>query len=158
MTYHPGFRPFKSILNKHLPILNISHRLSQAVKNPPLVACYRLPPMFKNFLVQATFKTSQPLYTGNSQCHQAHSTTCQYIKAINKFKSSVIGKVYCTKASADSKTTNVVYVIKYTKCAMQYVGEMENALHIQMNNHQSDIKNRRLEKIAAKHLNPLTTL
>ena len=39
------------------------------------------------------------------------------------------------------------------KCKLQYVGETENALHIRMNGHRSDIKNRRLEKPVAKHFN-----
>ena len=51
VTYHPGLPPLKSILNKHLPILNVSHHLSSAVKDPPLVAyrcpCPLPPPQFK---------------------------------------------------------------------------------------------------------------
>ena len=42
VTYHLGLPPLKSIRNKHLPILNISLRLSRAVKDLPLVA-YRHP-------------------------------------------------------------------------------------------------------------------
>ena len=44
VTYHPELPPL-SILNKHLPILNVSHRLSSAIKDPPLVAYRR--PQFK---------------------------------------------------------------------------------------------------------------
>ena len=47
----------------------------------------------------------------------------------------------------------MVYVIECTKCNKQYVGEMENALHIRMNGHRSDIKHRRLEKPVAAHFN-----
>ena len=32
VTYHLGLPPLKSILNKHLPIFNVSHHLSRAVK------------------------------------------------------------------------------------------------------------------------------
>ena len=75
------------------------------------------------------------------------------MRTINKFKSPVTGKVHCIKASADWKTSNVVYVIKCNKCAIQYVGETENALHIRMNRHRADIKNQRLEKPVAEHFN-----
>ena len=78
---------------------------------------------------------------------------CRHIKTINNFKSPVTGKVHRVKASADCKTSNVIYVIECNKCAIQYVGETENALHIRMNGHRSDIKNRRLEKPVAKHFN-----
>ena len=47
----------------------------------------------------------------------------------------------------------MVYVIECTKCNKQYVVETENALHIRMNGHQSDIKHRRLEKPVAAHFN-----
>ena len=59
VNYHPGLPPLKSILNKHLPILNVTHCLSRAVKDPPLVA-YRGPPNLKDLLVRATFETSRP--------------------------------------------------------------------------------------------------
>ena len=54
---------------------------------------------------------------------------------------------------ANCKTANVVYVIECTKCKKQYVGETENALHIRMNGHRSDIEHRRLEKPVANHFN-----
>ena len=69
--------------------------------------------------------------------------------------SSVTGKEHRIKASADCKMTNIVYAIVCTKCAIQYVGETENALHIQMNGHRLDIKNRCLEKLVAKHFNSI---
>ena len=47
----------------------------------------------------------------------------------------------------------MVYVIECIKCNKQYVGETENALHIRMNGHRSDIKHRRLEKPVAAHFN-----
>ena len=65
--------------------------------------------------------------------------------------SSATGKTYSIKASANCKTANVVYVIECTKCNKQRVGETENALHIRMNGHRSNIKHRRLEKPVAAH-------
>ena len=36
---------------------------------------------------------------------------------------------------------------------MQYVGETENALHIRMNGHRSDITTKKLDKPVAAHFN-----
>ena len=65
--------------------------------------------------------------------------------------SSVTGKEYCYILCV------LFYVIECNKCKLQYVGETENALHIhvRMNGHWSDVKNRRLEKPVAKHFNLL---
>jgi len=44
-------------------------------------------------------------------------------------------------------------VVQCRKCGLQYVGETENPLHIQMNGHQSDILAKKLEKPVASHFN-----
>ena len=46
---------------------------------------------------------------------------------------------------------NLVYLISCKKCGLQYVGEMENALHIRINGHRSDIRMRKTEKPVAAH-------
>lgn len=51
------------------------------------------------------------------------------------------------------KTKNVVYMISCSRCDMQYVGETENALHVRMNGHRSDINTKKLEKPVAAHFN-----
>ena len=40
-----------------------------------------------------------------------------------------------------------------SKMQKQYVGETENALHIRMNGHQSDIKHQRLDRPVANYFN-----
>ena len=64
-----------------------------------------------------------------------------HIKVVDTFKSSVTGRTYRMKAMADYRTTNMVYmcVIECAKCKMPYVRETENAVHIQMDGHQSDV-------------------
>ena len=44
-------------------------------------------------------------------------------------------------------------MISCNKCNMQYVGETENALHIRMNGHRSDITTKKLDKPVAAHFN-----
>ena len=58
--------------------------------------------------------------------------TCQNIKTVDTFMSSIIWREYRVKTTANCKTSNVVYVIKCNKRKLQYVGEMENAPLIRM--------------------------
>ena len=51
------------------------------------------------------------------------------------------------------KTKNLVYLIECRKCRKQYVGETENALHIRLNGHRSDIRTNKTEKPVAEHFN-----
>ena len=152
ITYHQSLPPSKNTVDKHSSILTVSGRLNQAMQAPLLVA-YRHPPNLKNLLVCATFKPRLPFYKGNSQCKQPRCKTCRHIKAVETFKSSITGKMYKVKATTNCKTSNVVYVIECNCCRKQYMGETENALHVQMNGHQSDINHRSLEKPVAQHFN-----
>ena len=45
-----------------------------------------------------------------------------------------------------------VYVIECTKCNKQYIREMENVLHMQINQHRSVIKHGRLEESVFTHV------
>ena len=42
-------------------------------------------------------------------------------------------------------------MIKCEKCGLQYVGETENALHIRINGHCSDIRTRKIDKLVAAY-------
>ena len=93
------------------------------------------------------------MYKGNSWCQQSCCKTCNHIKSIERFESSLTGKTYSIKASTNCETANVVYMTECIKCNKEYVGETEIVLHIQMNGHRSDIKHQRLEKPVAAHFN-----
>ena len=68
------------------------------------------------------------------------------------FNSTTTGAQFHVKATADCGTSNmVVYLIECRRCAIQYVGEMENALRVRLTGHRSDIKHRRTEKPVAIH-------
>lgn len=47
----------------------------------------------------------------------------------------------------------MVYLISCCRCGVQYVRETENALHIRMNGHRSDVTTTKLEKPVAAHFN-----
>ena len=45
----------------------------------------------------------------------------------------------------------MVYLIECKRCAIQYVGEMENTLRVCLMGHRSDIKHQRTERPVARH-------
>ena len=49
------------------------------------------------------------------------------------------------------RTRNLVYLIQCKKCSLQYVEETENALHVRMNGHRSDIRTRETDKSVSSH-------
>ena len=63
------------------------------------------------------------------------------------------GQSYKVHTTATCKTKNLVYLIECRKCNKQYVGETENALHIRLNDHRSDVKTKKMEKPVAAHFN-----
>ena len=154
VTYHPCLPPLNSILRKHSPILDVSKRLGRAVSNPPLVTYHR-PPNYKNLLVRATFKQQQPSYKGNSQCRQAR---CKRANILNEWINLTVrsqGRFIKWKPQQIVKHlmwSTLLIVINVKK---QYVGETDNALHVEMNGHRSDIKHWHLEKPVAKHFSSM---
>ena len=90
---------------------------------------------------------------GNKPCNRRGCKTCQHVKTINTFRSSVTGKSYKMHTPATCKTKGVVYLIECRKCRKQYVGSTKNALHIRLNGHRYDIKRKKMEKPVAKHFN-----
>ena len=80
-----------------------------------------------------------------------HDAKCERTKEEDKFSSTVTGKSYRVKATASCKMSNVVYLIECHQCRKQYVGEMENPFHKQMNGHRSDIRHRQMDKPVAEH-------
>ena len=63
------------------------------------------------------------------------------------FVSTTTGCSYHVRATATCKTRNVIYLIQFRKCKLQY----ESPLHICLNGHCSDIC--KLEKTVAAHFN-----
>ena len=73
------------------------------------------------------------------------------MKTGTSFGRKTTDEQFHVKATADCRTRNVVYLIECKKCAIQYIGETENALRICLTGHQSDIKHRRTNRPVAKH-------
>ena len=141
VTYHPDLPHLTRVLHNNQCIINMSTRLKGALPKPPLVA-YRRPPNLRNLLVRATYGQVKQTHKGNSQCQQSRCKACAHIKIGTTFRSTTTGERFQVKATADCRTRNVVYLIECKMCAIQYVGKTENALHIQLTGHRSDINHR----------------
>ena len=124
-----------------------------------------------------TKPTDTHQYLSPDSCHPKHCTTsipysqalrCRRIcsrkedfkKRTEELRTHLLGRSYQTttvdaqiqKASRlTCKTRNLVYLISCKRCGLQYVGETENALHIRMNGHRSDIRTKKTEKPVAAH-------
>ena len=150
VTFHPDLPHLTRILRDHQCVIDISPRLKEALPKCPLVA-YRRPPNLRDLLVRAAFKQQRETYKGNSPCQHPRCKACAHIKTGTVFNSTTTGAQFRVKATADCGTSNVVYLIECRRCAIQYVGETENALRVRLTGHRSDIKHRRIEKPVAKH-------
>ena len=55
---------------------------------------------------------------------------------------------------ATCMSKGMVYLIECRKCRKQYIGSTKNAMHIRLNGHIYDVKNKKTQKSAvAKHFN-----
>ena len=150
VTYYPQLPKLQEILRRHLPTLHVSKTMREAVPLPPLVA-YCRPKNLRDLLTRATLKPSLEVYEGNSQCCHPRCKMCKIIKTCKMFSSTVTGTVFHVRATATCKTRNIIYLIECNACGIQYVWETENALHIQMNGHRSDINHNHPDTLVVAH-------
>ncbi len=151
VTYHPSLASLAKIARKHLPMLHTSQRLRKAIPNPPLVA-FRRPRNLRDLLVRSRINTSAPpTSTGSTPCNSRRCKCCAEIVICNSFKSKSTGRQYNIKTQMTCRSKNLVYLISCKRCELQYVGETEQALHMRMNGHRSDIRTKKVEKPVAAH-------
>ena len=127
-----------------------SHDYNVRYQSPPLVA-YCHPPNLRDLLVKVTYGQTRDTYRGNSQCQQPRCKTWPHMETDTSLCSRTTGERFCVKATTDCRTRNVVYLIECKKCAIQYVGETENALHVPLTGHRSDIKHCWIDRPVPKY-------
>ena len=98
ITYHPGLPSISNILKTFLPGLHSPSRCREAIPSLPLTAHRRPKNLRDTRLVQSTSNTNAA--TGFQPCN---TPRC--------------------KASLKCNSHNVIYLITYTKCKKQYVGQ-----------------------------------
>ena len=113
---------------------------------------YRCPFNLRDLLLIAANGQLKEMYEGNSRCHQPHCKICANIRTGTTFYSMTTGKKFQVKASPNCQSRNEIYVIECAKCSIQCVVETENALHICLPGHRSNIRHNHKEKPVANKL------
>ena len=94
---------------------------------------------------------SPPTNPIKTRCDNNRCKCCHEMVTCSKFKSKTTGRHYNIRPEITCKIRNLVYLISCKRCGLQYVGETENALHIRMNGHRSDIRTKKTENPVAAH-------
>ena len=145
--------PFNMHFSQH-PMCYITHHCKYGVhyRSPPIVA-YRRPPNLRDRVIRTVHSQIKETYEGNSWCNQLHCKTCSHMRTGTTFHSTTTSERFKVKVMANCQTKNVVYVIECTKCSIQYVGETENAVHVRLTGHWSDIRHKCMEEPVTNHFN-----
>ena len=115
-----------------------------------------MPKNLRDLLVSATLKPPHlEEANGSLPCGSKRCLTCQHIRSGTTVKSSSTGRTFNIRATANCKSSNVIYLIQCTLCNMQYIGETPNPLHIRLNGHRCDIRHGYVDKPVADYLNSL---
>ena len=77
---------------------------------------------------------------GSSPCNGPRCKTCSILTAGNSIRSSYFDKLYNLADNLNCNSANIIYVIRCSKCKIQYVGETRNPLRERMKAHRSCIK------------------
>ena len=137
----------RGIVNKHRPIIESSSTLSEIFTERPTMA-YRRPKSLRDLLVRAKLKPDmrddEP-FGETRPCGKARCKTCKMITPTQIAKSAS-GETIKLRCDTSCKTTNVVYLITWTKCGKQYVGETGDHVNQRMNGHRDDWKHKRFER------------
>ena len=81
---------------------------------------------------------------GSTPCGSRCCLTCKHITPGTVVHCTSNGNTFRIRATGNCKSRNVVYLIECKLCHLQYVGETQNALHIRMNGHRSEILDKRV--------------
>ena len=139
---------------KHLPILHVPKWIKWIISGLFLVA-YRWAKNLKDLLVGAMLKPPQQSYEGTCQLGQTRFKTCFHIKMRIRFSSSVAVERFQVGATANCKTSIVIYLIECQKCCKPCFGETKNPLDLRLNAHRSDYNSKFSHRAERKHFNEL---
>ena len=133
-TYHPILPSFHLITEHHQTIFHTSERLREELWHPPLIAFCR-PRNLRDLFVRTTLTITSHESPGNHSCWGPRCKKCPILMATGEFSSHLTTKVFKVKFSASYKSSNVIYLITCRRCGLQYVGEMGQPLHMNVNGH-----------------------
>ena len=119
---------------------------------------YRRPPNHTSLLVRAALRKSKETYRGNSRYGQPRCKVYAHIKTGITFHSFTTNMEFCVKATADCRIKNVVYLIEWAKCSIQYVGKTEKCSPILFNRAPVRYKPLKIGQTTRSTLKPTASL
>jgi GIY-YIG catalytic domain len=171
-TEHTNAKPLPIVIQYNELGTKLANHWKNSIKNNTLFDNYRLITAFctgqnlRRKLVHSKLDVEPPTRTpalntrhiGCIRCVNTRCKACNYIttgKTItsntNKKQFSIIGNINC-------KTCNIVYVITCRKCKLQYVGETGRPLADRINDHLSNIRNRKETPVGLHFNTPSHTI
>ena len=139
LTYHPDLPKIRDIVDKNWSIVESSNVLKDIYQSKPVMA-FKRPKSLRDFLVQARPKPNADVDNQNGECRPFGRQRCQCCKMITPagtVKSSS-GATVRQRQNTNCTTENVVYLISYSSCNKQYVGETKGPLNKRMNGHRDE--------------------
>ena len=143
IPYHPHNLPAKNIILRNWHILQNDPALSDCFSEPPLIA-YKKPQNIRDTLVRSklcnktTHKQSAP---GTQPCGKPSCKTCPFLDKTTRIKARK--QTFTVQRSFTCSSTNIVYVIRCTRCGMLYVGETKRTLQERVREHLDYISKHR---------------
>ena len=86
------------------------------------------------------------------KCKQRNCRHCPLLSKSGEVKSYSKKRIYRSLVNVTCNSSNLIYLIEWTICGIQYVGQTKNKILIRMNQHYSSIKNQ-LETPASRYFN-----
>ena len=142
VTYHPGLPNIGGILRELHPLLHMSERCKQAVRDVPMMA-FRRPKSLRDHLVCATLRPLECNKEGSRGTHNCASSRCEvckYLTVGESFASHTTGTRYTINHRLDCNSRNVVYLMNCKVCGLQYVGSTTTKFRLRFNNHKSRLR------------------
>jgi hypothetical protein len=147
LPYHPDVAHIPNILRRHEHLLR-GHDIHTRVY-------WKVPKKLKNVLVSSHLHTTvdRPLRRaegGMQRCGRSGCLTCPTVSHNDTATSSTTGLIYRTP-HATCASTKVVYLIKFTNCGKQYIGQTTQQFSKRMNLHRSAVKLKKVQQPFANH-------
>ena len=101
-----------------------------------------------NILAQLLSENQSDTYHKVLPCFHPRCLCCSAIQQDNTFFSTKTKNTHLITSNMNCNTTNVIYLITCLKCGLQYVGQSGRKLKDRLNNHRSDVHNKKLTAIS----------
>lgn len=141
VKFHPGLPDIRGILEKFMPLLQMSERMRKVVTRPPLIS-FSQGRSLGGLLCRARLRSreGETVLIPSQKCNGRRCQLCSSLIASDKVISSINGRKFtCHNQGTDCNSKWAVYVINCGVCGNQYVGQTNN-IRLRMNGHKSDYR------------------